>query len=206
MNIIIIGGFLGSGKTTAILSLARYLVRITTAERPLSEGDGSTPVVILENEIGEVGVDDAVLRGAGLQVSNLFAGCACCTASGEMTSSAYQIREEIGPEWLIIETTGVATPSLIRENLQHALGLNPSIAVVADASRWHRLMFAMEGLLSAQISESDAVLLNKCEIADDEHIAEAEEDVKSFGCETIFRVSASSGISDDIWEAIIHAA
>ena len=55
MNVkfLIVGGFLGSGKTSFILALARYLVQTR----------GITKVAILENEIGEVGVDDRVLRG-----------------------------------------------------------------------------------------------------------------------------------------------
>ena len=56
MNVLIFGGFLGSGKTTALMQLARYIV-------DSSETDNPNKVMILENEIGEVGIDDAFLRG-----------------------------------------------------------------------------------------------------------------------------------------------
>ena len=75
MNVLILGGFLGSGKTTSLMQLAKYLVATSPAEK-------ENKVMILENEIGQVGIDDEFLRSGGFQVSNLFSGCACCTVSG----------------------------------------------------------------------------------------------------------------------------
>ena len=57
MKFLIVGGFLGSGKTSFILALARYLVQTR----------GITKVAILENEIGEVGVDDKGAPGFRIQ-------------------------------------------------------------------------------------------------------------------------------------------
>ena len=62
MKTIILGGFLGSGKTTVLLQLARHIT-----DKP-----DFPQVVILENEIGEVGVDNQVLEGAALSVENVF--------------------------------------------------------------------------------------------------------------------------------------
>ena len=70
MNLLILGGFLGSGKTTVLLQLAKYIT-----------GDhvkpGETKVAIIENEIGEQGIDDKILKSGNYSVENLFAGCAC---------------------------------------------------------------------------------------------------------------------------------
>ena len=54
VKILLLSGFLGSGKTSALLQLASYLVR--------RSGRDGTSVMIIENEIGEVGVDDKVLK------------------------------------------------------------------------------------------------------------------------------------------------
>ena len=62
MKFLIVGGFLGSGKTSFILNLAKYMVNVR----------GIQKVAILENEIGEVGVDDKVLRGSGYRVKGMF--------------------------------------------------------------------------------------------------------------------------------------
>ncbi len=77
MNFLIIGGFLGSGKTSLLLQLASYM----------REKLGIEKTVILENEIGEVGIDDRVLSGAGCNVRSIFAGCVCCTISVSWRSS-----------------------------------------------------------------------------------------------------------------------
>ncbi|MBO6010916.1 MAG: hypothetical protein J6P71_03850 [Oscillospiraceae bacterium] len=75
MKVLLLGGFLGSGKTSVLLRLAQYLV---------SRGEGGSKVMIIENEIGEVGVDDKLLKSQGLQVRELFAGCACCSGGADL--------------------------------------------------------------------------------------------------------------------------
>jgi G3E family GTPase len=195
MKIIILGGFLGSGKTTALLQMARYLVSQCS-------GDAVNKVIIVENEIGEVGVDDKYLRAGGLSVTNLFSGCACCTISGDLTAAVLGIREKDDPEFLIIETTGVAYPLNMRENLARALGVESRIVIMADAARWTRLFASLGELLRGQIEKSDAVLINKCDLADGGALDKIESDI--LGLERnakIFRVSALSEIPSGVWSA-----
>ena len=80
MKFLILGGFLGSGKTTLLMQLARYLTRG-------SQEEGPSQVMILENEVGNSGVDDKFLKNSGYQVQNLFGGCTCCTLGSELISS-----------------------------------------------------------------------------------------------------------------------
>ena len=105
MKVLILGGFLGSGKTSLLLQLAYYITGNAL-------NDKKYQVVILENEVGEEGIDDKLLRGNGYQVENLFSGCACCTLSGELLSTVSKIEKELQPDWLILETTGLAYPLL----------------------------------------------------------------------------------------------
>jgi G3E family GTPase len=65
MIIHIMGGFLGSGKTTLVMKIA---------ERYISLGK---KVAVLVNEIGEVGVDGATISGGGLKTVELAEGCIC---------------------------------------------------------------------------------------------------------------------------------
>ena len=196
MKIIILSGFLGSGKTTTLMRLARYMV------------DNSDPakenkVVILENEVGEVGIDDAYLRGGGFTVNDLVSGCACCTVSGELVSAAIRIWKEMDPEWLIVETTGVAYPKSMQENLLSTLKINSRICVVTDASRWPRLLLPMNALLKGQIEGSDAVLINKTDLAQDDALAKMEQDILGFEPKaSIFRISALSTVPDEVWQAV----
>ena len=101
----ILTGFLGSGKTTA-------LRRILEAE---TFGDSA----VLINEFGEVGLDHILVGEIAPDVVLLNSGCLCCTLRGELRDAlssllTRRIRKEIPPfKRVIVETTGIAQPSLI---------------------------------------------------------------------------------------------
>jgi G3E family GTPase len=199
MKLIILGGFLGSGKTTTLMQFAQYLVDRSDPAR-------KNKVIIIENEIGEVGIDDAYLRGAGFSVSNLFSGCACCTVSGELVTSAQGIQEELDPEWAILETTGIAYPRLIQENLKLGLGLDSLICILVDTSRWSRLLLPMNSLLRGQIEGSDCVLVNKIDLVEEEQLITVERDILEFEpTATILRLSATGPVPTEIWQAVIES-
>ena len=159
MNVLILSGFLGSGKTSTLLPLARYIVERSASDR-------ENKVMILENEVGEIGIDDAFLRGGGLQVDTLFSGCACCTVSGELVTVVERLKRDYAPDWLILETTGVAYPKKIQDSLRRVCGIDARIAVLVDAARWKRLLVPMQGLLTGQLVGSDAVLVNKIDLVE----------------------------------------
>ena len=79
MKTLILSGFLGSGKTSTLLQLVRYIVEKSTSA-------SQNKVMILENEVGEIGVDDVFLRSGGWEVDTLFSGGVCSTVSGELIS------------------------------------------------------------------------------------------------------------------------
>jgi G3E family GTPase len=197
MNILILGGFLGSGKTTTLMQLAKHIVTHSRSDR-------ENKVIILENEVGEVGIDDAYLRSGGFQVNNLFSGCACCTVSGELVTAAVRIQKEYDPDWLVVETTGVAYPKNMQENLQNAIKQSSRICILVDASRWRRLLIPMNALLKGQIEGSDAVLVNKTDLADSETLAKIEQDILGFEPNaTILKISALSPIAREVWETVL---
>jgi G3E family GTPase len=196
MKILILGGFLGSGKTTALMRLARYMV-------DHADSECTNKVIILENEVGEVGIDDAYLRSGGFKVDNLFSGCACCTVSGELISAAVRIEKELDPEWLIIETTGIAYPRNMRENLKSAVRRDSRIVILVDAARWNRLLLPMNNLLKGQIEGSDAVLINKTDLVDDAAIEKIERDILDFEPSAeIYKISALRDIPDTVWRKV----
>ncbi|MDR1820968.1 MAG: cobalamin biosynthesis protein P47K [Oscillospiraceae bacterium] len=198
-KIIIIGGFLGSGKTTALLSFAACLVR---KSRPETENK----VVIVENEIGDVGIDDKVLRSGGFSVSNLFSGCACCTVSGELTSTIRQLVTELEPEWVVIETTGIAYPSNMRENLLSALGIRAHIIILADATRWARFNSSpqLAEIIKGQVEGADAAIVNKIDMAADGARKKCVSDLRGWEPDIkIAEISAKNGVDDAVWESIL---
>lgn len=197
MKILILGGFLGSGKTTLLLQLAHYVTDTSTK-------DSGYKVMILENEVGQEGIDDKILRGSGFGVTNLFSGCACCTLAGELVSAAKQIQNEYQPDWLIIETTGLAYPGLIRDNLVENLHLETRICVVADVSRWDRLRIPLQNLIVGQIECADVVLLNKCDQATEQELLEIEKDVCTINQNAeLIRTSALDKVDTAVWRTVL---
>ena len=172
MKILLLSGFLGSGKTSVLLQLAKHIADNTPGE--------GTKVMIIENEIGEVGVDDKILRAQGLAVKDLFAGCACCTSGGDLIADITTIKETMDPAWIIIEATGVAYPRQIKENVERCFKLPVKILSLADASRWKRLKNYMSQLLEGQIECADLALVNKTDLVSEETVKSIAEDVRGF--------------------------
>lgn len=198
MKVIILGGFLGAGKTTVLLDLVPWLVQKKT-------GTGEYPVVVLENEISMTDVDARRLRDGGLTVRNLAAGCICCTSRGELLSSVEKIQREFQPEYLIIEATGMAYPDSIKETVSDIPGvISAKIIAVADVCRWKKLLAAMTEFVKGQLCQADVVLMNKIDLAAPAVVEEVRKSIESF-TETakLYAVSASRGIPEYCFENLL---
>jgi G3E family GTPase len=196
LNVAIFTGFLGSGKTSLLLPLARFLVDGTGREV------SKTPVVIIENEIGEVGIDDVVLRAQGLDVRELFGGCICCRMTADLTSCLNDLASELDPEWVLVEATGLAMPQSIVETIRrYGKGVERIITLaVVDAPRWPELVEVLEPLVSKQVAGADIVLINKTDAVDRQAVRAVRERVLSFNkAAPVLEVSATGGIEDRVW-------
>lgn len=192
MRTLIMAGFLGSGKTTVLMELAGYLVR-----------DGKQ-VVILENEISSAGVDNQLLKSAGFQVRNIFAGCVCCTSTGALCQDVLQIRRELAPDWLIIEATGMAYPDSIQQSLNRELGICALVLTVVDAMRWNRVLAAMRQFAVSQLGCATAVLVTKIDKVDADILAEVVRSVeKIVGQAPVYPICAIRPIAQSVWDAIL---
>lgn len=200
MKILIMGGFLGSGKTSIVLQMARHVIGGDT--------DKAAKVVIIENEIGEISVDDKLLRGKGYEVSTIFSGCVCCSMSGDLVIGLMDIKKKYDPELLILEATGVAYPQNIREIIAHSMPQEIIyVTCVTDAKRWLRLVRPMEMLLKDQLDSADVILINKVDLIDEIVLAETEVSVKSYnGTAKYFKISASKPIDPRIFDIMIGNA
>ncbi|WP_414151537.1 GTP-binding protein [Acetobacterium carbinolicum] len=201
MKILILGGFLGSGKTSVLLQLAEYLVSLEKEYR------SEVKVAIVENEIGAIGIDDKVLKKAGFIVNNLFSGCACCSLTGELVASIKKIQTELDPQWLIIEATGVAYPGSIRKTILTEVGLDATILIIADAKRWQRLVNAMELLVSGQLEDTSIVLLNKVDLISSAELKQVEHSILNYNqTAEVIPISAKAVIPEDILKKIVNQA
>ena len=198
MKILLLGGFLGSGKTSVLLPLAKYMVEHSTYS--------GTRVAIIENEIGDVSIDGITLRNAGLSVQELFSGCICCTLGTELIEGLMNLEHDSNPEWVIIEATGVACPGAVRETIQQFMPQIEEIRIVVlcDAERLPRLLRAIVAIAPQQVADGEVLLLNKIDLVDENALREAEETLREYNqTAPIYRICAKNGIDDAVFAAMI---
>lgn len=162
MNLLVVAGFLGSGKTTVILSLAHRLV-----------GAGAK-VAIIENEVGEISIDGDVIRRAGLTLRELFNGCICCQLSADLVPTLEALANEISPDWVIIEPSGIAEPKRMLGALAYYHGpplKNVRTLTLVDPTRIPEIFEILTPLISVQLQAADMVLINKIDLASAEQMA-----------------------------------
>jgi len=197
MKLIIITGFLGSGKTTVLLNLARYL------GRNLEPKD----IVIIENEIGEANVDGRLLGETSYEVRDLTAGCICCTLSGQFIFAMEEIQRDINPQWLLIEATGIAHQTIADVVSQSVPGLKPFSIVVVDAMRWEELMENLPMLISTQVERADCIVINKIDAVSEEELSRVVEEVREINDQTpCLEISAVGGDLVDTWKEVVGLA
>ena len=184
MKFLIVGGFLGSGKTSFIIHLAKHLVR----------DRGIRNVVILENEIGQVGIDDKILQGSGYEVKGLFSGCVCCTMAGELLVNVRMLQKDFDPDWIIMEATGVAMPGTIEESLKDKLDIDAQIVCLTDAKRLRKLLRAMAPVITTQLQDADLILVNKADLVDQESLDQIKSLVREINHSA--RVESCSALSE----------
>lgn len=197
MKILLLAGFLGSGKTSILIQLAKHII----AEEGTT---GGTTVMIIENEIGEVGVDDKLLKSQGLEVKDLFSGCACCTSGGFLISDIQQIQQEMNPKWIIIEATGVAYPRQIKESVESVLKIPVVVLAIADAFRWKRLRRAMSTMIESQLDCANCILVNKVDLVDDEIANAVVADIGSINkVAVIQKTTGIQPIEKNVWSLVV---
>jgi G3E family GTPase len=184
VNVLCIAGFLGSGKTTVLLEVARAMVE-----------DGSR-VAVIENEMGEVGIDGSYVREQGLSVEELFGGCICCTLQAGLVETLRAVQRRHEPDWVIIEPTGLAAPGdILGVVVDHCPEVDTlRVLTLVDAARWPMLIEVVEPLVTAQLESADVVAVNKVDAVDEEALAAVMSSVRSLaGKAPVLPVSAGTG-------------
>ena len=100
----VLTGFLGSGKTTLLNHI-------------LEDPNHGLRFAIIENEFGEVGVDERILsEKADEEVIEVMNGCICCTVRGDLVVALKKLHAKIAQfDAVIIETTGLADPAPVAQ-------------------------------------------------------------------------------------------
>ena len=156
VKINVISGFLGAGKTTLIKKLLTGKLR-------------NEKVVLLENEYGEIGVDGAFMKEVGITVTELNAGCICCTLAGDFQGAIDQLIDTYHPDRILVEPTGVGKLSEILSAVELAKKRHPDIevggsATVVDAGKCRMYMKSFGEFFLDQIKSASTVIFSRTQL------------------------------------------
>lgn len=185
MKVMIIGGFLGSGKTTAIQRISKQL------------SDAGNRTAIIVNEIGEIGLDGETLKSPGIMTQELTSGCICCTLKISMQYTLQTLEEEFRPDVVIIEPTGIAFPGQIREEIE-AMGLSElsftPVVTLVDPGRFGTEAKEIPRFIETQVKEAEILGINKVDVAPAEIVIATEKMLTELNPEArILKFSAKLG-------------
>jgi G3E family GTPase len=160
MNLLIIAGFLGSGKTT-------FLRRIAQRFDQCFEG---RKMAVIENEDGKVGIDGRFLSSTGLVVKEISSGCICCGLRVDFLTTLNDLEKEYDPDLVILEPSGVAGPRQLLQSLSSLGSKIDSVRVltIADASRINNLLDITVPIVRDGILVCDVLVLNKTDLVSEE--------------------------------------
>lgn len=150
-------GFLGAGKTTAILNLLK--------QKPTDE-----KWAVLVNEFGQVGIDGAIFSASGAIVREVAGGCLCCAVGLPFQVAVNRLLTEVKPDRLLIEPTGLGHPKRVLDMLadgyfQTVLDVRASICLV-DPRKLSDSRYTSHENFVDQIVLSDVLVANKMDLAD----------------------------------------
>jgi G3E family GTPase len=163
----ILTGFLGSGKTTLLKALLHH--------------PDMDRVMVIVNEFGEVGLDDALIEKVDEDAVLLSSGCLCCTIRNDLLDTLKSLfkrraKGEIpGFDRIVIETTGLADPAPILHTMMSdgflvsRFTLDGVVAVVDAVNAPWQLDKQFESVKQAAVA--DRIVLSKTDLVDDAAVA-----------------------------------
>ena len=165
----VLTGFLGSGKTTLL-------------NRILSENHGKR-IAVIENEFGEIGIDQALVINADEEVFEMNNGCICCTVRGDLIrilGNLMKRRDKF--DRIVVETTGMADPSpvaqtfFVDDDMKDLFALD-GIVTLVDAK--HVLLHIDESdECREQLAFGDVIVLNKTDLVSEEELVAVERRIR----------------------------
>src|SRR4051794_35857754 len=175
----VLTGFLGAGKTT-------LLNHILTAQH-------GKRIAVIENEFGEIGVDNELVIGADEEIFEMNNGCICCTVRGDLIRILGTLMKRKDRfDYVMIETTGLADPGpvaqtfFVDDDLKDRLQLD-GIVTVVDAKHLG-LHLGEQKEVEEQIAFADVILLNKTDLVAPEELSRIEARIQEInGCARIHR-------------------
>ena len=149
----IFSGFLGAGKTTLIKKL-------------IAEAYAGEKLVLIENEFGEINIDGGFLKESGIEISEMSAGCICCSLVGDFNKALREVVEQFHPDRILIEPSGVGKLSDVIVAVERTVDECPELTLnsyvtVADASKVKVYMKNFGEFYNNQIEAAGTIILSR---------------------------------------------
>ena len=173
----VLTGFLGSGKTTLLNHI------LTSTEHKMK-------FAVIENEFGEVGVDENILvESSEESIIEVMNGCICCTVRGDLTETLDRMYDRIRDfDGVLIETTGLADPApvaqtfFVDDRVSQRYKLD-GIVTVVDAKHVVRHIEeekpeGVENEAVEQLAFADRIMLNKIDLVSENELSDVETKIK----------------------------
>ncbi|MBI2085203.1 MAG: GTP-binding protein [Candidatus Aenigmarchaeota archaeon] len=166
--LVVVTGYLGSGKTTLLRSM------LTNTKKKIA---------IIMNEFGDIGIDGKILKGKNADMVELSGGCVCCSLTGELEYAINEIIGKYKPDYIVVETTGVAEPDAMITNIENIANveLNSIICLVDAYASTKYPNIGHTGIV--QIENADVILLNKTDLVSEDEIKEVEKSIRGINQE-----------------------
>ncbi len=169
----ILTGFLGSGKTTLL-------------NRILKEEHGHR-IAVIENEFGEIGVDNDIIEKSDEQIVEMNNGCICCTVRGDLIRILGELKDRrsqgaLNFDRVVIETTGMADPGPVAQTFftDEEIGnyyLLDSIITLVDAKHAEKQLDEFREA-QEQVGFADRILMSKTDLVDEEDVKKLSERIR----------------------------
>ena len=166
----VLTGFLGSGKTT-------LLNRILAEEHGLR-------IAVIENEFGEIGIDQDLVINVDEEVFEMNNGCICCTVRGDLIRILGELAERKDKfDRVILETTGMADPGpvaqtfFVDQKVSDHYELDGIITLV-DAKHVVAHLDSNTDEVMAQVAFADRMVINKADLVTDEEMLNLQKRLK----------------------------
>ena len=155
----LISGYLGTGKTTLINNLLR-----TTKKK----------IALLVNDFGDVNIDESLIEARTDSVLSIAGGCVCCSYGNELIETLESMNSnEILPDHIVLEASGIALPSKIIQtiSLMDFLSFHGTV-LLTDASRLRSQLndLYISDTISLQIEQHDLLVLNKTDLLKEDEL------------------------------------
>jgi G3E family GTPase len=198
---VMVGGFLGAGKTTAMLRLAEHLT---------SRG---RRVGLITNDQSTGLVDTSIVASKGFPVQEITGGCFCCRFNS-LTDAADQLARDSRPDVFLAEPVGSCTDlrATVQYPLRRMYGENYRVAplsVLVDPKRAARVLGLESGpgfsakvlyVYEKQLEEADIIVINKRDLLNDAQREALERALRErFPSAEVVTVSARTGENLDDW-------